>query len=242
MKKRINSFFTIFLLFSITFNVSTAMDYLHLKNHIIIDLIKQEIKESKNNLPYIDYDNIVFASIENKKNSFIVSFPVFSLNKINFIKRVVFLVIFDDINFRNDIFTFMASDKPKLNFKFSILNLKFLQPNNIKLYTTLSYIENDLGLKNYINFEKDGRVYYTVPSEDKLDDIHMVYESGNEKKEFKFTNLPEKPIVPVEETKIIQKNLETKKSFFSLPSFISKFFKKNNNDFLDEEQKKLKVD
>ena len=91
-------------------------------------------------------------------------------------------------------------------------------------------------------------MYYTVPSEDKLDDVHIVYESGNERKEFKFTNLPEKPIVPVEETnKINQENIKPKKNFFSLPSFISKFFKKNyqeknNNDFLNEEQKKLKVD
>ena len=79
--------------------------------------------------------------------------------------------------------------------------------NNVYKFATWFRLKETLGLKNYIDFEKDGRVYYTVPSEDKLGDIHLVYESGNERKEFKFTNLPEKPIIPVEE----ENNIVTKK-------------------------------
>ena len=169
------------------------------------------------------------------------------INNYKFIRKVNVLITIEEPKNYDEIFAFMSVENSGLNFKYKILNLKFLRSSIYIPHVSLLYFR----LGNYIDpgiFEKYNRVFYTVPSEDELDDIHMVYESGNEKKEFKFTNLPERPIVPVEEAnKINQENIKPKKNFFSLPSFISKFFKKNyqeknNNDFLNEEQKKLKVD
>ena len=222
------------------------------KNPLIIKSIKEKIANSKKKLPTISNRNVIFMLNLEDTNKVITSFTILSSDHLKFINKVVASIKIKSVVTFDKILEFMTSEHPEeksnLDFEYEISDFKFLKPDNIMPYIPLSNMKIFYGLGNHIDLEKDGHVFYTVPSEDKLDDVHMVYESGNEKKEFKFTNLPEKPIVPVEETnKINQENIKPKKNFFSLPSFISKFFKKNyqeknNNDFLNEEQKKLKVD
>jgi hypothetical protein len=250
MKKKLSFFCAVFLS-SLMAKNSLAIDDLRIvKNQSIINLIKKKIEDSKEKAATVDRE-IMFMVNLGKINEIIVSFVYLASNTYNhfLVKKMVALIKVDKCLELDKMIEFITSENSNLNFDPKILKLKFLGTNDISsVYTKLFYIKNDLGLKNYIDFEKGGRIYYTVPSEDKLDDVHMVYESGNEKKEFKFTNSPEMPIVPVEEAnKINQENIKPKKNFFSLPNFISKFFKKNyqeknNNDFLNEEQKKLKVD
>ena len=237
-------FCILILIFISSKSIFSVYDFRFIKNQKIINKIEKKVKKSKKLLPYIiNYYNIAF--ILDKKNKKIdIFFPFFSYNLYQFIGKVKSSIKIKDDNLCNydDIFKFISSKEIKsenIESNFEILDLEFLEPGNSLLYSSLEYIKKFL----CFDFEKGSRVFYTVPSEDKLDDVHMVYESGKEKKEFKFTNSPEMPIVPVEEAnKINQENIKPKKNFFRFPGFISKFLKKNNNDFLDEEQKKLKVD
>lgn len=251
MKRRITFFLTVFLSYLIAQNTLAIHDLRVVKNKSVINLINAEIANLNEKAATIVDREVMFMVNLEKVNEVMISFIFFNDDiNVNFlIKKMIAVIEIDDCKTFDEVIRFVTSENYNPNFEPKILKLKFSGTDNVSaVYSKLFYIKDNLGLKNYIDFEKDGRVYYTVPSEDKLDDVHIVYESGNERKEFKFTNLPEKPIVPVEETnKINQENIKPKKNFFSLPSFISKFFKKNyqeknNNDFLNEEQKKLKVD
>ncbi len=245
MKKRILLSYFLSLFSLITQNTLSFKDCLFIKNDLVSNLIREQIKRSNETLPCIDYKNMALVIIENLCSKAVISFPVLS-DRYKFIKKVTVLLEICGANSQNDILESITSEQPRKNFNYKVLNFKVQKPNgSIGPYVGFNYMKNNLGLKNYIDFEKDGRVYYTVPSEDKLDDIHMVYESGNERKEFVFTNSPEKPIVPVEEVEKLGKKPEVKpkKTIMSQISSFFGFFTKHEEvknegyDYVDEHTK-----
>ncbi len=246
MKKKLSFFCAVFLS-SLMAKNSLAIDDLRIvKNQSIINLIKKKIEDSKEKAATVDRE-IMFMVNLGKINEIIVSFVYLASNTYNhfLVKKMVALIKVDKCLELDKMIEFITSENSNLNFDPKILKLKFSGTNDISsVYTKLFYIKNDLGLKNYIDFEKGGRIYYTVPSEDKLDDVHMVYESGNEKKEFKFTNLPERPIVPMEEVEKLKKKPEIKKTImsqiFNFFGFSTKHEEVKNNegyDYVDEHTK-----
>lgn len=216
-------------------------DYRFVKNVSLIDDIRRKIEnKQKNNLynfRYL-YNASIFALDKSNPQKVFVLISVFKMHVSEFIKAVAIPV--EIVNFKGDIFKLISgSESEKTEFK--IGEIKFPNSKDNGKFTGLSYIKNYLGLKKYINFERDGRVYYTVPSGRGLDDLHMIYESkdGNEQKEFVFTK---SGIIPIEDTISwkLRNSLNGIKNLFSFKSDYNK--EKNNNDFLNEEQKKLKVD
>ena len=250
MKKKLKIF--VFIFYLLIQNVLTVAikDNRFVKNQSVIDLFKNEIESSENKLTFFyQYKETIFIVNPDKINEIIISVPVFeATSNHKFIRKVNALITIEEPISYDEIFKFMNSENSSLNFKYKISNLEFLLPDNYKSYVSLLLIKYYFRLGNCIDpkkLEKDGRVYYTVPSEDKLGDIHMVYESGNEKKEFKFTNLPERPIVPVEEVEKLGKKPEVKpkktimSQIFNLFGFSTKHEEVKNKgyDYVDEHTK-----
>jgi hypothetical protein len=231
-------------------SISAIYDLRVVKNLLIINSIKEKIANSKKKLPDISSKNVIFILNLEHANEIIVSFTIISSDCLKFINKVIATVKIKNYVTFDEILEFMTlkypEEKPNLNFKYEISDFKFLKPDNNVPYVSLLDMKLFHGLGNYIDLEKkDGRVFYTVPSEDKLDDIHMVYESGNERKEFVFTNSPEKPIVPVEEVEKLGKKPEVKpkKTIMSQISSFFGFFTKHEEvknegyDYVDEHTK-----
>ena len=245
MKKKLSFFCAVFLS-SLMAQNSLAIDDLRIvKNQSIINLIKKKIEDSKEKAATVDRE-IIFMVNLGKINEIIVSFVYLASNTYNhfLVKKMVALIKVDNCLELDKMIEFITSENSNLNFDPKILKLEFLAANDIQIYSKIFCIKNNFSLKKYIDFEKDGRVYYTVASEDKLDDVHMVYESGNEKKEFKFTNLPERPIVPIEEVEKLKKKPEIKKTImsqiFNFFGFSTKHEEVKNNegyDYVDEHTK-----
>ena len=254
MKKKLKIF--VFIFYLLIQNVLTVAikDNRFVKNQSVIDLFKNEIESSENKLTFFyQYKETIFIVNPDKINEIIISVPVFeATSNHKFIRKVNALITIEEPISYDEIFKFMNSENSSLNFKYKISNLEFLLPDNYKSYVSLLLIKYYFRLGNCIDpkkLEKDGRVYYTVPSEDKLDDIHMVYESGNERKEFVFTNLPEKPIVPVEEVEKLGKKPEVKPKRTIFENITNRIFSLFNNNCEkkikyghDEECEKLKND
>ena len=254
MKKKLKIF--VFIFYLLIQNVLTVAikDNRFVKNQSVIDLFKNEIESSENKLTFFyQYKETIFIVNPDKINEIIISVPVFeATSNHKFIRKVNALITIEEPISYDEIFKFMNSENSSLNFKYKISNLEFLLPDNYKSYVSLLLIKYYFRLGNCIDpkkLEKDGRVYYTVPSEDRLDDIHMVYESVNEKKEFKFTNLPERPIVPVEEVEKLGKKPEIKPKrtiFENITNHIFSLFNNNCEKKIkyghDEECEKLKND
>ena len=239
----------IFMLFMLLPKIFAIDNCCLIGNNHLIRLIKSKYyseSEFKNSTYFLGI-GIFILNKSNSNEAFVIT-PLFFHLGSKIAKEIAIRI--DITKIRNNVLKIISTPEENLNLEISDMGQNFiiLKSKNVYKFLPLKNIKNYLKLKNYNDFKKDGRIYYTVPSEDKLDDIHMVYESGNERKEFVFTNLPEKPIVPVEEVEKLGKKpeIKPKKNFFSLPGFISNFFKKNyqaenNNDFLDEERKGLKV-
>lgn len=241
---------TVFLLLLNIQSISAVCDLRVVKNPLIINSIKEKISNSKKKLPTISSKDVIFIlNLENSKE-IIISFTILSSDYLKFISKVVASIKIKSVVTFDKILEFMTSEHPEekfnLDFEYEISDFKFLKPDNNVPYVSLLDMKLFHGLGNYIDLEKkDGRVFYTVPSEDKLDDIHMVYESGNERKEFVFTNSPEKPIVPVEEVEKLGKKPEVKpkKTIMSQISSFFGFFTKHEEvknegyDYVDEHTK-----
>ena len=209
-------------------NILAIHDLRVVKNPLIIKSIKEKIANSKKKLPDISSKNVIFILNLEHANEIIVSFTIISSDCLKFINKVIATVKIKNYVTFDEILEFMTlkypEEKPNLNFKYEISDFKFLKPDNNVPYVSLLDMKLFHGLGNYIDLEKkDGRVFYTVPSEKELDKLHMVYQLGTEKKEFVFTNLSGKRVVPVEEFEKLRKELEIK-SKKTIMSQIFNFF------------------
>lgn len=214
----------IFVLFLALSRACAIDDCRNLNNCQLIDFIESEIKFKETDLScHYDCVGSVFALDEKNDKEFFVFIPIYSSDMTKFEGEIILKFVSNLKNIKK----ILSSNPGKIKnikekFVIKALSFSFVD-NSIKYasikYASLYFMRDRLGLRIDPDKEK-GCVYYTVPSVEKLDDIHMVYESENKITEFKF-NLPIKKMVVIKE--IIKQ-------------------KKNNNDFLDEEQKKLKVD
>ena len=179
-------------------------------------------------------DISIFVTNKFNDNEAFVLIPIYD-NREGFIKEAVF-----KISAKNILEIISLINKNQVKFK-NFLNVdkkvKFMESKCTSKFLSLLHMKDNLGLKNYTDFEKDGRVYYTVPSEDKLDDIHLVYESkdGKERKEFVFTK---SGIIPIEDTISwqIQNGWNKFRNFFSF-STKHEEVKNEGYDYVDEHTK-----
>ena len=185
-------------------NILAIHDLRVVKNPLIIKSIKEKIANSKKKLPTVSNKDVIFMLNLGNSKEIIISFTILSSDYLKFINKVVASIKIKSVVTFDKILEFMTSEHPEeksnLDFEYEISDFKFLKPDNIMPYIPLSNMKIFYGLGNHIDLEKkDGRVFYTVPSEKELDKLHMVYQLGTEKKEFVFTNLSGKRVVPVEE-------------------------------------------
>ena len=250
---------SIFILFTAISRVNSLDNCFEVINHSLIKFIKSGVN-SKINLKnasskIIGYEGSIFALNKSNKQEIFVLIPVFCGDMTKFEEEIIVqLDVLNVINVKNikEIISSNSKLIPNINEKFKIKKteiFKILTLNNFNKFATWECLKENFKLKKYIDFKKYGYVYYTVPSEDKLDDLHIVYESGNEKKEFVFTNLPEKPIVPVEEVEKLEKKPEIKPKktvFKNITNCIFSLFNNNCEKKIkyghDEECEKLKND
>ena len=244
--KRISKFLClIFVPFTILSRVNSFDDCRVIKNCSLIAYTGYKYYSKFKNLSYVSGNSILILNNSNKSEAFILTL-LYDYNK-KFEKeyKMDAYIKINIENFNKDILKIVSDTNQRLNLKdFDINdNFKLLGTKNINKFVDLECIRQHLGLK--IDIYKKGRIFYTVPSEDKLDDIHLVYESGNERKEFVFTNLPGKPIVPVDEVEKLGKKPEIK-SKKTIMSQISSFFgfstkpeevKSEGYDYVDEHTK-----
>ena len=235
--------FMLFMLLSKTFAIDNCC---LIGNNRLIQLIKSKYySESKfKNSTYFWGIGIFILNKSNSNEAFVIT-PLFFHLGSKIAKEIAIKI--DIRKIKNDVLKIISTPEENLNLEISDMgkNFMILKSKNVYKFLPLKNIKNYLKLKNYNDFEKDSRIYYTVPSEDKLDDLHIVYESGNERKEFVFTNLPEKPIVPVEEVEKLGKKQEIKpkKTIMSQISSFFGFFTKHEEvknegyDYVDEHTK-----
>ena len=247
----------IFILFTAISRVNSLDNCFEVINHSLIKFIESGVN-SKINLEnasskIIGYEGSIFALNNASKQEIFVLIPVFNADMTKFEEEIIVqLDVLNVINVKNikGIISSNSGLIPNINEKFKIKKieiLKILTLNNFNKFATWKCLKENFKLKNYINFEKYGYLYYTVPSERELDNLHIVYESGNERKEFVFTNLPEKPIVPVEEVEKLGKKPEVKpkktimNQIFNFFSFSTKHEEVKNEDYgYSDERTRLK--
>ena len=242
MKSIFKFFSLVFALFIEASSVCSIYDYRIIENKLLNELIESKYSSKfKDSLCNLGGSIFVFSE-SNTNEAFIVS-PIFESLTSHLIKEIY--IRFDIKNFKKNIFKFISSYngtssiiKKEYLEKYLSDDFKLLKTKRLNKFVSLSsYMKNDLGLKNYINFEKDGCVYYTVSSEDKLDDIHMIYESkdGNERREFVFTK---SGIIPIEDTIgwQIQNGWNKFRNFFSF-STKHEEVKNEGYDYVDEHTK-----
>lgn len=250
--RKIFKFFNLILALFINFsNVYSINDWRYMWNDLLIEVIKSEIKSKGTDLGYYyGYGGCVFALNKANNKEFFVFLPVYDKDRTKFEGEVIFKFTSEIKNTEAMLLSLALLDTLKgISLKASdfsgILSIK----DRMK-FITLPCMENHCLKKHCpfnIKINEDGRVYYTVPSEDKLNDLHMVYESGNKRKEFVFTNLPEKPIVPVEEVEKLGKKPEVKpkktimSQIFNLFGFSTKHEEVKNEGYdCDNEKTRLK--
>ena len=239
---KIFRFLVLTLLFSTltsVFNSSAVVeDFRRIQNTSLNEKLKMkvDIKQKKDlfSCRYL-YNESIFALDESNPEKIFILISVFRGSLPEFVKVVAVPVKIVGAKSREDIFK-VVLDSISENFEIDE-NFKFPNFRDSKRFTNLSYVKDYLGLKKYINFEKDGRVYYTVPSEDKLDDIHLVYESedGEKRREFVFTK---SGIIPIENTISWQIQNGWNK-FINFFSFSTKHEEVKNEgyDYVDEHTK-----
>ena len=247
MLKKLKICSLVFILFMALSRVHSLDNCLRIHNNSLIKLIKSKVNLKDSPSKFIGYRNNSFVLNETNKKEIFVFIPVLNGDMTNFKEEIIVKLDISnlDIKIIEKVISSDVESIQDVEKKLKIKDWKVLKPNNVYKFAPWVTLKEDFGLKNYINLEKDGRVYYTVPSEDKLDDIHMVYESGNERKEFVFTNSPEKPIVPVEEVEKLGKKPEVKpkKTIMSQISSFFGFFTKHEEvknegyDYVDEHTK-----
>ena len=235
--------FNLILILFLALSRSYALDDNRLLNNCqIINFIKSEIEFKKIDLSCrYAYVCSVFALNNTNNQEFFVFVPIYNSNRTKFEREIV-LKIFSNLKNIKEILS--SNSKSISKGKFVIKSLDFVCVKDKVKYASLYSMRDHFGLKIDPDKEK-GCVYYTVASEDGLDDMHMVYESGGERKEFVFTNLPEKPIVPVEEVEKLEKKpeIKPKKTIMSQISSFFGFFTKHEEvknegyDYVDERTK-----
>ena len=251
LMKIFKTFNLVFILFMALSNVCSIHDCRYVYNDLFIEIIKSEIKSKGTDLGYYyGYGGCVFALNKVNNREFFVFLPVYDKDRTKFEGEVIFKFTSEIKNTEAMLLSLTLLNMVKgINLKASDFSCILSIKDRMK-FVTLPCMENHCLKKHCpfnIKMREDGRVYYTVPSEDKLDDIHMVYESGNERKEFVFTNLPEKPIVPVEEVEKLGKKPEIKpkktimSQIFNLFGFSTKHEEVKNEGYdCDNEKTRLK--
>ena len=241
---KIFRFLVLTLLFSTlmsVFNSSAVVeDFRRIKNTSLNEKLKMkvDIKQKKDlfSCRYL-YNESIFALDESNPDKVFILISVYRGCWSEFVKVVAVPVKIVGAKSKEDIFKVIL-DSVSENFEIDE-NFKFPSSRDSKRFTEISYVKNYLGLKNYIDFEKDGCVYYTVPSEKELDNLHMIYESkdGKERKEFVFTK---SGIIPIEDTIgwQIQNGWNKFRNFFS---FSTKHEEVKNEGYdCDNEKTRLK--
>ena len=236
MKKLYGFFSLIFILFIKLSNIYALDDYHFINNNSMIKKIRTIISNKFKNQYYFGCDCSVFALNQSNYNEAFILVPVYD-NQKKFIKEIAIKANIE--KFGKDALSITSDKDENFNVNYFVINeeCKFLATKNISKFAELSYVKKCFDLK--VDLDKDGRVYYMVPSEDKLDDVHMVYESkdGNERREFVFTK---SGIVPIEDTISwqIQNSWNKFRNFFS---FSTKHEKVKNEDYgYSDEHTKLK--
>ena len=230
-----NLIFVLFLAFS---RVSSIDNYRFVENSSLIKFIKSNINLKSDSSKRIGYAYSIFTLNDSNEQEIFVFIPILNGDMTKFEEEyMVKLNILNVIDIKKFVSSNSRSNSSKI--KFIIKKWKMLIPNNVYKFAPWFRLEETLGLKNYIDFNKKGCIYYTVPSEDKLDDIHMVYEPKDEngRKEFVFTK---SGIIPIE-GKIswqIQNGWNKFRNFFS---FLTKHEEvKNEVHDCDNEKTRLK--
>ena len=247
MKIMFKFFRLMFILFVALPRVYSLDDCHTVKNKSLLEYvqssecIRSEIdKLKKKNDYYCNHEISILPDISifviNKfdDNEAFILIPIYD-NREGIIKEAVF-----KISAKNILEIISLINKNQVEFK-NFLNvdkkIKFMESKCTSKFLSLLHMKDNLGLKNYIDFEKDGRVYYTVPSEDRLDYVHMIYESkdGKERKEFVFTK---SGIIPIEDTIgwQIQNGWNKFRNFFSF-STKHEEVKNEGYDYVDEHTK-----
>ena len=235
--KNIFNFFGL-ILFIMSPKVHSISDCYFIVNTSLIDSIKSVVENKFRKED--DYDcgskSRVFVLNNSNSNEGFILIPIFDNKTTHFLKEAYLKV--DIKNYKRKILEIISKPNGSSIKLDPNIEVKFLESKKVQKFMPLlylSYMKNDLGLKKYIDFEKDGHVYYTVPSEDKLDDIHMVYESkdGKERKEFVFTK---SGIIPIEDTISwqIQNGWNKFRNFIGLSNNNDKKVKNKNHQFDDE--------
>ena len=237
--------FNLILILFLALSRSYALDdNRSLNNCQIINFIKSKIELKKIDLS-CHYAYVCSIFVLNNKNNqeFFVFVPIYNSNRTKFEGEIV-LKIFSNLKNIKEILS--SNSKSISKGKFVIKSLDFVCVKDKIKYASLYFMRDHFGLKIDPDKEK-GCVYYTVASEDRLDDIHMVYESGNEKKEFKFTNLPERPIVPLGKVGKLREKPEIKpkktimNQIFNFFNFSTKHEEVKNEDYgYSDEHTRLK--
>ena len=234
------------LLFALFLTLSRACaidDCRNLNNCQLIDFIESEIKFKKTDLScHYDCVGSVFALDEKNDKEFFFFFSIYSSDMTKFEGEIILKFVSNLKNIKK----ILSSNPGKIRnikekFVIKALSFSFVD-NSIKYasikYASLYFMRDRLGLRIDPDKEK-GCVYYTVPSVEKLDDIHMIYESkdGKERKEFVFTK---SGIIPIEDTIgwQIQNGWNKFRNFFS---FSTKHEEVKNEGYdCDNEKTRLK--
>ena len=236
MRKLYKFFILIFVLFVKLSDIYALDDCHFINNNLMIKKVKFIVLNKFKNEYYFGCDCSVFVLNQTKFNEAFILVPVYDHQK-KFIKEIAIKVNIK--KFGKSALSIISDKDENISInRFDIDNeCKFLKTKNISKFAELSYVKQWFDLK--IDFNKNGRVYYTVPSEDKLDDIHMIYESkdGKERKEFVFTK---SGIIPIDDTIgwQIQNGWNKFRNFFS---FSTKHEEVKNEGYdCDNEKTRLK--
>ena len=212
---------------------SKIIDSTAIRNVSLIKSIRDKIDNSMKDIYAIKSENInhiIFMLNLSNINEVIISFLFGTCDGNFYLKKVYSSIKIKNSVSLEKILEYMTSNSD-LNFEYEISDFKVFK--SISGNTPYHDLSIAFGIQYYIDCQKEGRVYYVIPSENEIDKLKLVYESRNMKKEYIFTDsdVSSQKIIPVEES---EKKVYKKSKKSSLGNMMNYFGFWKNDEFGEE--------